>query len=338
MSLFYNTDHRNREGTVKFGLHANIGGNVSFRAPSKAFSLEGYKSAEFNGSSISDRSSAGSIAIHLSISERTVGDERLSAKTGPMNHTPARSTYLCQMGQMQRQSAGFQNNQSYALARQYSKTQPNYYFQPKQMVVPSPGYMNMQPIHVQVPPMIISQPQSLRTQQVFNTPKQHDGWGSIKCMAISAPVQPGIIYPSNFCQVARIPKFPPLVSPRNVSTSFVKYVTSAQNNSYRYTKTPGVSHASCTPLRGSKDAPPGKQLDTQHLLENTSSERNTSLLPPVSEASVHLRTIAPSHKSSVSSQSKKWETPAPKTVSDETPFCNTHSLTNELVRREDRDL
>jgi len=206
------------------------------------------------------------------------------------------------------------------------------------MLVPSPAYMNIQPIHVQVPPMMISQPQSVRTQLVFNTLKQHDGQGSIKCKAISAPVQPGIIYTSNFSQVAHIPIYPPLVSPEPVCTPCAKYVTSAQNNLYRCVKTPAVSHASHARLRRWKDAPPGKQLDTQHSMENTSSTRNTFTLSPVSEALVHRRTIDPSHEYSVSSQSMKQVIPALKTVSDEKPFCNTLTLTNELVRREDGDL
>merc|ERR550534_405290 len=239
---------------------------------------------------------------------------------------------------MNGQSAGFQNNQLYAFAWQYCNTQPNYNFQPKQMIVPSPGYMNMLPIHAQVPPMMISQPQSVRTQQVFNTLKQHDGHGAIKCMAVSPPMQPGLIYPSNFSQVAHIPQFSPVVSPRNASSPFANYVAPVHNNSYRYIKTPVVSRGSYTCVRGSWDAPPGKQLDTKQLLENTSSERNSTTLLPVSAASVQRRTIAPSHESSVSSQSNKQITRALKTVSDIKPVCNTQTLTNVLVRSEDGDL
>jgi len=332
MSLLYNADHRSREGTVNLGLHANTGGKVSFRAPSKTSSPEGYN---FSGSSLSDYSSAGSFAIPFSISERTVGDARLSCQTGPLNPAPATPTYQWQMGQVYRQTVGFQNNQSNAFAGQFNKTWPNHYFQHKQMVVPSPRYMNMLPIHVQVPPMMISQPQSVRTLQVFNTVKQHDGHGAIKGMAVSPTMQPGLIYPSNFSQVAHIPHFPPLVSPRIAPSPFANYVAPVHNNSYRYVKTPVVSHGSYTCLRGSKDAPPGKQLDTKQLLENTSSA--TTLLP-VSVASVQRRTTVPSHESSFSSQSNKQVTRALKTVSDIKPVCNTQTLTNESVRSEDVDL
>merc|ERR550534_1173302 len=138
----------------------------------------------------------------------------------------------------------------------------------------------MLPIHAQVPPRMISQPQSVRNQQVFNTLKQHDDQGSIKCKATSPPVQPGIVYPSNFSQVAHIPISPPLMSPGSVCATYVKDVTSAQNNWHCYVKTPVVSHASYIRLRGPKDAPLGKQSDTQHLLETTSSEKNTSILSP----------------------------------------------------------
>jgi len=337
MSLFYNTDNRAREGMVNIGLHSNRGGKVSFGAPSRFFSVEGYKFTEINGSSISDCSSAGSIAAPLPISNRTVGDERLWGKTGAMNLAPARPTYLCQMGKIHRQSLGIQNNQSYAFAGSYNRTQPKFQFQPQQMVVPSPGYVNI-PIHVQVPPMMLSQPQSVRTAQVFNTVKQHDGQESKKCISISPTLQPGIIYPSNLSPVAHIPQFSPLVSLGNASTPFVNYVPSLQNKPLRYVKNPVRSHASYARPRGSEDALPKESLGTNHLVENTSSARNAFTLSPASVASVQRRIIAPAHESSISSQSTIQVTQAIKTVSDETLVCNTDTLTNELVRREDGDL
>jgi len=337
MSLFYNTDNRSKEGMVNIALHTNTGGKVSISSPSKFLSPEGYNFPEFHGSSISDCSSAGSIAVPLSISGRTVGDERMSGKTGPMNPAPARPTYFRQMGQKHRQSIGIQNNQSYAFARQCNRMQPKFYFQPEQMVVPSPGYVNMLPIHVQVPPMMLSQPQSVRTPQVFNNVKQHDGKGSKK-WAISPTLQPGIIYPSKFSQVAHLPLFSPLVSQGNASTPFVNYAPSVHNKLHRCVKNPVISHASYTRPCSSEDAPPKESLGTKHLLENTSSERNAFTLSPASVASVQRRIIAPFPESSVPSQSTIQVTHELKTVSDETLVCNTDSLTNGKVRREEGDL
>jgi len=338
MTLFYDTYHQGREGTVKFGLHANTGRDVSCRTPSKTFSLEGYKFTEFNGSSISDCSSAGSAAMPMSISDRIDGDERLSSKTAPMIPASASPAYHFQMGQIHLQPVRIQNNQSYAYAQRFSTTQPKYYFQPKQMVVPSPGYVNMLPMRVQVPPMMISQPQSVRTPQVFNTVKQHDGQGSIKCMAISPPLQPGIICPSHVSHIAHIQQFSPMVPQRTASTHFVNYVPSLNNNSYHYVQSPVISHVSYPLPHGSKNAPSGKQLDSNDLLEKTSSERNASTLLPVAVASVQRRTITPSHGSSDSNHITKQATGALKTVSDETAVCITQTPTNELVRREDKDL
>jgi len=337
MTLFYNTHHRGREGTAKFGVHANIRGNVCCRAPSKTFPLEGYKFTEFNGSSISDCSSAGSAAMPMSVSDRTDGEEWLSGKTGPVIQAAVGSAYPCQIGQIHMQPVGIQNNQSYAFARQCNTTQPKYYFQPKQMVVPSPGYVNMLPVHVQVPPMMISQPQSVRTPQVFNTVKQHDGQGSIKCMAISPPLHAGIMYPSNLSQVAQIQQFSPMVPPRTASTPFVNYVPSANNNPYRYVKTPVISHVLYPRPRGLKHAPPRTQLDTNNLLENRSSQRKASTLLPVAVESAQRRTIAASHESTVSNQFTKPRTGALKILWDEAPVDN-QTPNDELLRREDEDL
>jgi len=333
MNLIYNTKHQQvNDGWVECGELLNSGGWVSFRAPSKASLLEGYKFTEYNGSS----TSAVSITKPISTSGRTAVDKRLSRETDAIN--PARSIFLPHIQQVHMQPARMWNNQAYAFD-QPCKPQTNYYFQPVQMVVPSLKYADMLPIYVQVSPIMISQPQSLRTPH--DTIKQHHGLGKFQNsarMSVSTTEQPTIIDPSNFSQFAKIPKFSPMVPPSNATTLLVNYVPSCIN----YINTPVISHVSNPSVPGvmtSTDALPWEQFNSGDIRDNACAARISSSITPNSVPSVHRSSTAmTAHETSSTSHFTERATPALKTISSETPVSYAENVTNELVKTEDEDL
>jgi len=338
MNFFYETKHHHvTSDTFNYEVLSSAKAQASFQAPPFQSSLEGYNYTEVNGS-CSDSSSAGSLARSMSMSDKTVGDERVSNETDsnmpfttcghgiPRSHTQLAST---------------QCNNSSVIDMQY-ENQQCYDFRQTQIAAPMPGCVYMLPIQVQVYPMMISQPQSSKSTQVCYPMNQHQSPGiqqNRATMPILPNTLPKMMHPSRYSQLNNAGTSSNLTTPVNYFRGSPYSVYS-----HGYMNTPGMPNVSSIPVsEGMKypDEVSNLEVDRMVVQHHSLPEQNSSRMKQIPRSSEHLRTTARTvSKSKAFGNASKEPATEKCSVSIEKPQNNNREKKTEkkiLVGERDED-
>lgn len=341
MNFFYETKHHHvTSDTFNYEVLSSAKAQVSFQAPPFQSSLnclkEGYNLTEVNGS-CSDSSSAGSLARSMSMSDKTVGDERLSHPTD--GNMPYTST--CGHGDTRShtQLASTQCNNSSVNDMQ----QQTYDFRPTQIAAPMPGCVYMLPIPVQVYPMMISQPQSSKSTQVCYPMNQHQSPGiqqNRATMPILSNAFSKMMHPSRYSQLNN-------AGTSSNLTPAVNYFSGSPYSVYShgYMNTPGMPNSSIPVSEGMKYPVEVSNLEVDRMVVQHHSlpEQNSLRKKQIPTSSKHLRTTARTVNKSKAFGNASEEPATEKcSVSIEKPQKNREKKTEKKIlvgeRDEDDDL
>jgi len=253
-------------GTVEHGVQQNLGIPYSFRALSKSGLSNSFNSITYHGST-TDTSSPGTSTRPMSISEWRALDERSSKDIGPFN--PAGWTYAPHTQLKHSQPAGTHDSHLCWFDERCQRPSNNWY-QPVQMVVPSPSYRNMIRILSPASPMKISQSWFPGTSQVWNNTNYHT-----RAMLKNTPLEPvftsqhTIIDPAGCSFVAHSSQPQSIVSSIISSAPLENFVSSPHQKSYYNINKPVLSFAFSV---GALEVPPVVESNRQEMQAKDGNE------------------------------------------------------------------
>jgi len=339
MNLFYDT-----KPNCKVLSRAKA--QISLQAPRFQNILqEGNNLTEVSKGSCSDSSSAGSNVRSMSISDRTVRDERLSHKTD--RNKPFTSTCGHEIPRSCTRLTGTLCNHSSVIDTQCDDEQRYNSFP-----APLPGCVSMLlfPIPVHVLPMTISQPHSSQSVLGCYPMKQNQTQGIQQNMTTLNLTDrfPCMMQPSRFSRFNNYDmlELPQIVGSSYLNTPVVNYFGGQpkyfhSNSNFEAAVFPTVSSNQLLKTRKYPDAEPNLEIESNVLQDHFFLEQNSSSMKQFLSSSEHLpvRAIAINKYTSLSSASIE-PTADPSSTYIETLLNNREKYERSLrgTRKGDEDL
>jgi len=332
MSLFNNNSkHWVNHGSVEYGAQLNLGERASFRALPKSSLINCFNL--MNNGGTTDSSSPLSTIRKMAMSERTALDEQLSNRAGTFN--PARSTYVAQMQQIHTKPVEINYSQAFGCDQRYQM--PYYYYQPMQMVVPSPSYLNMIPIQFPISSMKISQPRTSGTFQVENTVncQSQAAFKNRARKPVFTPHQT-IIDPSSNSLVTESSQHSPIVISSNAFAAQENIVSSSNLRLYYNKFKPVLSPAFSV---GALDVLPMMQSSGKEMQVNPRRDHISCSISTEQKSSTYgVTSVNSAHECNVIGCALTKLKPSSQNISDSASVNNHQNSRNATVAWEDDDI
>jgi len=322
-----NSNHWVTHDTVKHGAQQNVGERALFNKLSKSSLINGFNWIKYHKGT-RDSSSTLSTIRSMSTYGRTALDEQSSYGAGPFNTVT--STYAPQMQQIQMQPVDT-HSPAFGFDQRYQM--PYYYYQPMQMVVPSPSHLNMITIQSPISSMNISEPRASGTSLVWNT-INYQLRGMFKGKPGFTP-QHMIVDPSSNSLVTESSQHSPVIISSNAPAPFENFVSSSHLRSYYNKIKPVLSPAFSV---AALEVPPLVQLNGKEMQVNPSQDHMSFSISSDPELLIQgVTSVKIANECNVPDRASTQVKPA-QNLSGQASGNNKENVRKETVIKEDDDV